>query len=148
MFEIIPSNSDALIEALTTEQMPTADLNKLNRAFWRLRSTDEVVGFIGLEQYGEAALLRSLAVLPEFKGQGFGAQLVARVTQEAAARKISTLWLLTKTAQPFFEHLGWQVRHRADAPPDVSQSDEFTGLCPASAICMSFTVTEAASTHQ
>jgi len=136
MFEVIPSTSGALIAALAAEQMPTSDLNKLNRTFWHLRSADKVAGYVGLEDHGDAALLRSLVVLPDFKGRGFGARLVARVIEEATVREISTLWLLTKTARPLFEHLGWQVRDRSDAPPAIAQSDEFTGLCPASATCM------------
>lgn len=140
MLEQVASDDVALVGALTSESLPTADLVAPNKLFWRLIHSGGVVGYVGLEIHGTDALLRSVVVDRGFKGKGLGRRLVDSAMVEAKARDIDSLWLLTKTAEPFFGHLGWQVRDRADAPADVAQSEEFMGLCPASATCMSLSL--------
>lgn len=137
MFERVPATSPDLIVALMEERMPTADLAKSNCLFWAIREGDQVMGYIGLETYAPAGLLRSFVVLPPFKGKALGKRLVTHVVRHAQSVGLTELWLLTNTARPFFERLGWQVRDRVAAPQDVAQSEEFTSLCPATATCMS-----------
>jgi hypothetical protein len=48
--------------------------------------------------------------------------------------------LLTQTAKRFFEHQGYRVIDRGEAPKDVQGSEEFRVLCPASATCMAKTL--------
>jgi amino-acid N-acetyltransferase len=137
MFEAIEATSPELIAALVTENMPASDLVEPNRRFWRKLVDEQAVGYVGLEVYGDAALLRSLTVLPEHKGSGYGRDLVGSVVEWAKGEGITTLWLLTMTAQPFFEHIGWQVVERVKAPTAILRTGQFLGLCPSSATCMS-----------
>ncbi|MBP2159002.1 MULTISPECIES: arsenic resistance N-acetyltransferase ArsN2 [Asticcacaulis] len=136
MLERVANDDPALTLALQAENLPTADLVAPNKAFWRLIRAGVVVGYVGLELYGDAALLRSLVIDQAFKGRGLGRELVEGATAEAKAQGVRSLWLLTKTAQPFFEHLGWLPAERAAAPPGIRNSEEFKGLCPASAACL------------
>lgn len=136
MFEAIASTSPELIQTLTTENMPTSDVAEPNRQFWRKVIDGVTVGFVGLEVHGDNALLRSLAVPSEFKGRGHGADLVSAAIAQAKEQGVSTVWLLTKSARPFFERIGWELADRASAPTAIAQTRQFDGLCSASATCL------------
>ncbi len=73
-----------------------------------------VVGSAGLEFYGNAALLRSVAVAPLLRGQGLGDRLVHAALAAAERRGTRRVWLLTDTAGPFFHRLGFQASTRED----------------------------------
>lgn len=97
-------------------------------------------GAVGLERYGEVALLRSLVVCKAGRGKGLGGCLVAELEQSAGERGIRELWLLTNDAHDFFAARGFEIRDRADAPDAIRGSAEFSSICPASAVLMSKTL--------
>lgn len=137
-FEPVAVSDPDLRAALEGERLPASDLGHGDQVFWRLVIEDKPAGFVGIERYGKAALLRSLVVTPDAKGKGYGAALVRFAAEQASDTGISELWLLTNTAAPFFTYLGWRLRARSDAPQDLQTSGEFAGLCPSSATCMSW----------
>lgn len=122
----------ALLDAAS---LPTGDLPGADRVLV-LRSGDRVLGCVAVEAHGDAGLLRSLALLPEARGHGLGRRLVAAAEALARTDQLGSLVLLTTTAAPFFQSLGYAVMDRADAPPSVRQSSEFRGSCCASATCL------------
>jgi amino-acid N-acetyltransferase len=87
----------------------------------------------GLEGHGPDRLLRSITVLPPARGKGFGKALAAALERLAGNNGAKRLHLLTTTAAPFFERLGYVAVDRSTAPAEISGSAEFAGLCPASA---------------
>lgn len=93
-----------------------------------------LAGVAGLERYGDAALLRSVAV--DAAGQGTGAALLARVLADAEAAGVRTVILLTTTAEAYFPRFGFARVDRAAVPDAVRASAEFRGACPASAAVM------------
>jgi amino-acid N-acetyltransferase len=95
-----------------------------------------IVGCVGLERYGDAALLRSLAVSSQQRGSGIGRALVDACVDHARSTGARALVLLTETAEPFFARLGFARVDRADVPPAVHASVEFREACPASAVAM------------
>lgn len=95
-----------------------------------------VVGAIGLELYGEAALLRSAVVAPELRGSGLGDRLVRALLTDARAQGASELILLTTTADAWFPRFGFERITREAAPVSLGASEEFRGACPASAVVM------------
>lgn len=90
----------------------------------------------GFEQYGAAALLRSVAVDASRRGTGAGQQLLEHLRQQAKGQGVQELYLLTTTAADFFGKRGFRVVTRADAPAALQASREFQGVCPASATVM------------
>lgn len=82
-------------------------------------------------------LLRSVAVSAALRGRGVGGSLVDAIEAKARTLGVARLWLLTMTAPAFFRRFGYIDTARGDAPEAVQQSDEFTSLCPASAVCLS-----------
>ena len=95
---------EAWIKTLLAEcGLPEQDLTPAHMDdFLSLVAGGRLTGCIGLEIYGETALLRSLAVGPGWRGRGYGAQLLAAAEAHAAARGVRTLYLLTTTAERFF----------------------------------------------
>jgi amino-acid N-acetyltransferase len=98
---------------------------------------DALVGVVGLEDGGDAALLRSLAVVDARRGAGYGSALVAFAEDEAATQGVRCLYLLTTTAAEFFDRLGYRRIARDDVPPAMAATPQFATLCPASSTCMS-----------
>jgi len=121
---------------LGEEKLPVADLETAPLRLWVARDGSRVVGAVGLERYGSAALLRSLVVAADYRRSGLGQELVFTLEQAARAAGVKLLVLLTQTAEPFFAHLRYSVIDRAYVPDEVRQSAEFRSLCPASATCM------------
>jgi amino-acid N-acetyltransferase len=72
------------------------------------RRVGRVIGSVGVERYGLSALLRSLAVAPEYRGQGLGRALVERPLQEAREQGVKRIVLLTETAPEFFPKFGFR----------------------------------------
>ena len=99
------------------------------------RGTD-LVGVAGLEVCCDNALLRSVAVRPEWRSHGVGRALVTRVISDAESRGIHALYLLTTTADRYFPTFGFRTITRDEVPADVRETAEFRDACPASATVM------------
>ena len=127
----------AIRALLAAAGLPTADLAAAPPAdFWGCREGTALIGVVGLEIHGTVALLRSLAVAPDWQGRGLGAALLAHAERTARQRGITTLYLLTTTAEAFFARHGYVRIPREAAPPVLQQTAEFAALCPASAVCL------------
>jgi amino-acid N-acetyltransferase len=81
-------------------------------------------------------LLRSVSIIKEEQGKGYGNFLNTAIENYAADSGISCLYLLTTTAKDFFDKQGYCAINREDAPASVQQTAEFTALCPSSAVVM------------
>lgn len=128
------------ISLLNEAGLPTKDLPG-KTILYAGYTAGQVVGIIGLERYGETALLRSLVIRIRERGKGYGKRLVQELSNEARKEGISVLWLLTDSAPSFFTELGFSTRNRIDAPESIRASQEFSSLCPDTAICMSVVLT-------
>jgi amino-acid N-acetyltransferase len=100
------------------------------------RQDGALLGCAGLETYGDLGLLRSVAVEARARKSGLGRKLVDGVIAAARAHGLRELFLLTSTAGPFFEHLGFVIVPRSAVPPAIAASWEFRTGCPQSALAM------------
>ena len=136
-----PRDFVELKEALKGAGLPSGDIGLTGRVFWRFRdASGRTVAYGGIEPHGKEALLRSIVTFPEAREHGFGGQVVAFLIGYARLRGINRVWLLTTTAADFFRELGFVEIDRAKAPEAIRGTTEFASVCPASAICMSRTV--------
>lgn len=128
----------ASVERLLADAgLPTADLTTAHLdAFFGIGSPDALDGVVGLEIFGDAALLRSLAVAPGQRSHGLGRMLVNAAERHARSQGASDIYLLTNTAERFFASLGYVRADRNSAPASIRQTREFAALCPASAAFM------------
>ena len=77
-------------------------------------SDGRVIGTVALKerelrQYTFTPWLAGLFVVPEFRRQGVGEQLVRAAECEAIALGVEALYLYTPQGQGFYERLGWGV---------------------------------------
>ena len=131
----------ALAALLAAEALPTSDIGEPGRLFWRFRLPGgSDIGFGGLELYGTDTLLRSVAVVPARRGQGYGRAIVAALLDAAAARSAERVFLLTTGAAAFFAALGFAPLPRDAVPQAIGATREFAALCPVTAVCMAKTL--------
>lgn len=122
---------------LDVEELPSADItDDALKHFLVYRDRSGVAGVVGLETYGDCALLRSLVVTSEHMGRGLGRHLMTAAEELAAELAVRSIYLLTTTAQAFFEHMGFRCIGREEAPPAIQTTREFASLCPATAALM------------
>ena len=133
-----PLTFNAAVEALLAEAgLPTSDLRGAGPVrLLGVRRGERLVGVVGVEAHGTVGLLRSLAVAPDCRKAGLGKALVADAQAWARTLGIDTLYLLTTTADKFFEGQGYSAIARAEAPAAIAASAQFAALCPAWSIFM------------
>ncbi|KAF1722972.1 arsenic resistance N-acetyltransferase ArsN2 [Pseudoxanthomonas wuyuanensis] len=135
---IQPIQLDASAEALLAENdLPVSDLQGNSRiVLFGCISGAQFSGIVGLELYGDVALLRSLAVSKAARGNGLGNALVAHAERHAAQQGVHSLYLLTTTASGFFGNLGYRSAARETAPAAIAATRQFSNLCPSSSAFM------------
>ena len=100
------------------------------------REAGRVVGSAAVELYGHHALLRSVAVAEGHRDGGLGRRLAGKALGLARERGASAAYLLTETADRYFERLGLSPVERSEVPEAVRGSVEFVSACPESARAM------------
>ncbi|WP_222928117.1 arsenic resistance N-acetyltransferase ArsN2 [Luteimonas viscosa] len=133
MFPIHDIDYDASVARLLRDAaLPTTDLPHSRVRFLGAVDGSRLLGCVALEDCGDDALLRSLAVAPSARGAGLGAALLAAAEDFASAQGRADLYLLTTDAAAFFTARGYASAVRAEAPPGIAATAQFSGLCPAS----------------
>src|ERR1700745_4253975 len=77
------ADRDSITELLKTVDLPTSELDAHLTNFLVAYCGNRLAGCAGLERYGKTALLRSLAVHPDYQGLGLGRKLAVAILAEA-----------------------------------------------------------------
>jgi amino-acid N-acetyltransferase len=93
------------------------------------RDGERLIGCAAVELYGDAALVRSVAVEPDARGRGVGAALVSAVEELAREAGARQAYLLTETAETWFPRFGYVPVPRSEAEPAIGASIEFRVAC-------------------
>ena len=137
----VPATEDfrAIIRMLSAYSLPDSDIEPGRQSFIVAEHEGKIIGCAGYEAYGVTALFRSLAVDSEYRNLDIGKLLTGKVMDLAHENNIHEFYLLTTTADGFFQKQGWKVIHRNEVPEKIKTSTEFASICPSTAICMKFT---------
>ncbi len=127
-----PSAFPAAAEWLRQNELPASDLDPDRVQLLMAISNGEVIGTAGLEAAGEFALLRSLAVAPEFRRTGVARALYEILLTEARRDGIQALYSLTTTADAALLRFGFVLVERDNVPASIRATAQFSSLCPAS----------------
>jgi amino-acid N-acetyltransferase len=134
-----------MLALLTESGLPTSGVANLvgggdsggsGRA-WVSGEPGSLEAMVGLEMHGRSALLRSVAVTPSARRRGLGRTLVQRAMREASLLGCAEVYLLTTTAEAWFGSQGFGPVARAAIPAGILASDEFSHICPSTAVAMS-----------
>jgi amino-acid N-acetyltransferase len=131
-----PADLPAARNLLSDCALPVVDVHQHWEHFVTAKDGADLVGVAGLEFLGRTALLRSFAVAPRYRSHGVGTALYRRVLAHAHLRGVTTLYLLTLSAQDYFSKLGFQAVVRNAVPDEVQATAEFRNLCPSTAVCL------------
>jgi len=94
---------EGLLGLLSQVDLPHEGVNEYLGGFLVARDkSGKLIGCIGLERHGQIGLLRSAAVLPEYRGRWIGGKLVQELLTRATAEGIAEIALLTTTAKDYF----------------------------------------------
>ena len=113
--------------------LPTSDLkDNYNIQLFGAYHNTKLIACVGVELYDNSALLRSLAVIPEYRKEGIGKILSEYIENYCKQNSVNELYLLTETAEHYFEKLGYKIQDREIAPVSIKGTTQFSGLCPGS----------------
>ena len=122
---------------LREAQLPSSDLTAAHlEHFIGCGSADALDGVVGLEMYPPYALLRSLTVAPSRRNAGLGHALVSEAERHAGEHGAREIYLLTTTAERFFERAGYERVLRDAAPQAIRATQEYASICPVTSAFM------------
>jgi amino-acid N-acetyltransferase len=132
----IPEDLNAVLGLLEASDLPTAGVQDHFEHFMLEFDGERLVGCAGLEVHGQAGLLRSVAVAPDHRSSGLGSRLTDAILGMARAQHLSSLNLLTTTADGYFPRFGFARVERDHLPSSLHASREFQGACSNEAVAM------------
>lgn len=141
LIDEIDAQDPELAAILLQAGLPTGDLaaplTDRDRRLFRFRAaTGSPVGCIGWETTRQVALLRSLAVVPAWRGQGWSRIMTDWALQRLVADGITDVYILTASIESLARKFGFSRIERTQAPPDIQSSHQFASICPVSAVLM------------
>ena len=132
-----PHDLRGALDLLGRSELTEQDVAERWGHYFVVREDDgRVVGVAGLEIHGEDGLLRSVAVDPDYRGQGLAASLVEAAIERAKRVELRSVYLLTTTARDYFARRGFADCSREEAPAAIRESWEFRTGCPSTAAFM------------
>lgn len=130
------SDESEIIQLLKTGELPFSDISNHIDNFILAKESGIAIGAVGLEEYDENGLLRSLIVSADYRNRSLGADLYDRLVAHARSKGVKTLYLLTTSANLYFARCGFERVDRQSVPEKIKSTAQFTSLCPTSSICM------------
>ena len=125
------------IETMLQEcELPFEDCNEHLDSFCGIIRDVNLIAIGALQVNGGVALLRSIAVLSEYRGKGLAAAVTRYLLDLARSKKVAELYLLTETAEAFFTRFEFYPVDRDTVPGEIKSTRQFESLCPSSAQAM------------
>jgi len=125
-----------ILTLLKAAALPVAGIENHIETTLVARDSERLLGCAAAEVYGQAGLLRSVAVEAARRGEGLGERLTTAALELARRRGVRNIYLLTTTASHFFPRFGFTAIPRSELDPALARSEELRGACPASALAM------------
>jgi protein-tyrosine-phosphatase/N-acetylglutamate synthase-like GNAT family acetyltransferase len=133
--QAIAPDQSSILRLLQENKLPVDDISSAIQ-FWLVKDGDKAAGVIGIEILGEYGLLRSMATDAAYRNQGIATLLVNELEKYAREQKLKAIYLLTTTAEKYFDKRDYSKIQREEAPGAIKASPEFSHLCPSSAVVM------------
>jgi amino-acid N-acetyltransferase len=134
-----PANLAQLEALLRLSNLPTQDCAAQAQNFYGIFDGDDLIAAGGLEPAADYVLLRSVVVKKQYRASGLARSISKYLISLAEAEGKKAVYLLTETAETYFESLGFSSVDREQVPLEITQTRQFTSLCPDTARCMILT---------
>ena len=125
-----------LLALLARNCLPTDDCESTSAEFFGVINNAQLVAAGGLQGQGDHALIRSLVVDQAYRSRGLARTLVEFLLCKASDAGKASVYLLTETAESYFQAMGFALADRAEAPVEIASTEQFSTLCPATASFM------------
>lgn len=125
-----------IFKLLETAKLPTAGVKDHIQNFILEFSDQTLIACAGLEIHGQAGLLRSVVVNAAERSHGIGSKLVKSILEHARTQQLSSIFLLTESAENYFPRFGFKRISRTEIPESLQASEELRGACPDTAVVM------------
>ena len=133
--DALPTDRHATEILLQKAELPTEGLGHTELLV--LEEGGAVVGVVGFELYGDAALLRSLTLKPKWRGLGLSRALLVAVFDRMRdrGRGVTKVYGLTTTIPDLLLKLGFTEIRRSELPGAFADSAQLEGpqACPSTA---------------
>ena len=129
-------DADDVLRLVEASRLTTEGLLDHLASILVARLERRIVGTAALELHADGALLRSVAVSADVRGCGLGTSLTQSALRMAKDFGACDVYLLTFTAEQYFQRFGFQSLDRGEVPPSVRESVQFTHACPSNAVVM------------
>lgn len=139
----LSSDFSAVSSLLNEAELLIDDLDRELKNFIVGTIDDQLCAAGGLEVFGRIALLRSVVVAEQHRGRKTGSEIILALLAHAKALNIQHLYLLTRSAEQFFKGFGFNLIERDLAPKCISETSQFSELCPAKAALMRLSIEQA-----
>jgi amino-acid N-acetyltransferase len=124
------SDRDDIHALLRSNGLPTEDFEASGiESHWVWRDAGRVVATVGMDVIGTAAVVRSLVTMSPYRGQHVATALCNAVEDDARARGVTAVYLLTESAAELFERRGYRIVDRATVPLDIARHRQFASGC-------------------
>ncbi len=136
---IVPLHSGHLKQLetlLSSNGLPADDCAEQGDIFCGIFENGELIAGGGLEPAGDFALLRSIVVKPCCRGRGLARAISEYLLEQARAQGRTSVYLLTESAERYFEALGFLRVPRSQVPKAIALTRQFSSLCPDGASCL------------
>lgn len=131
------SDLDSLATILRGCQLPAVDSQSAeNHVFFGYYDENTLLACVGVELYGEVALLRSLAVSAPHRNHGIASQMVVHAENFCKSKGVTLVYLLTTNADIYFSKLGYSEVARDQTNDAIKATSQFSAICPRSAKVM------------
>jgi len=121
---------------LEAADLPNEDIDEIEITFWGVLQEERVIAVIGLQIFGDAGLMRSLAVDANHRNQSWAEDLIKELLKHCQILHLETVYLLTTTAKKYFHHRGFMEISRDHLPAEIKKSTVYEDLCPQDATAM------------
>ena len=131
-----PANLAQLEDLLCRNHLPTQDCAEQAQNFYGIFDSGILIAAGGLEPAADYALLRSVVVKEQYRASGLARRISEYLISLAEVEGRRAVYLLTETAGPYFQKLGFSPQSRAEVPIAIAQTRQFSALCPDGASCL------------
>ncbi len=121
---------------LSSNGLPTDDCAEQGDIFCGIFNHGELIAGGGLEPAGDYSLLRSIVVKPSCRGRGLARAISEYLLEQARSQGRLAVYLLTESAEKYFEDLGFVRVSRSQVPQAITLTLQFSSLCPDNARCL------------
>ena len=132
---IEPKEYDEISELLKSHGLPTADLHQDQIVLFGFYEGEQLIASGAIEDADDCKLIRSVAVREDSKRRGFGSNVLRYLENAVREAGNSEVFIITEIPEYFDKH-SYESISRDKTPEPIRETEEFSELCPDTAIIM------------